>query len=206
MGYRIKNRLSEEQENLGERPMVDRLQSVVQKTGGLGQVGQTTEGAIKITQNITYNITVNQTTSDALSYEAPYHQGFAFTKEAAIAKILLELLSEMRKNLKEPLGFEQARAAFLSTLRDLEERKQAREQYFTDLLTMVDVGLSYADCSDLTEESIDVLLEAVTSLAQKLTAEDLKYFRKRFREKSIDILRPLKPQVDPVQLIKEIFS
>jgi hypothetical protein len=206
MAYRIKNRLSQEQENFETDLITERMKSVVQKTGDLAPSMQTGKGMVQVVQNITYNITVNQTASDTLSYETPYQQASVFTKEATTAKLLLELLLEMGKNLNEPLGFEQARAAFLSTLRDLEERKQTRELYFTDLVIMIDVGLSYTDSSGLTEESIGVLREAVTGLPRKLTAEDLKYFRKRFREASIDILRPLRAPVDVAQLIKELFA
>jgi len=157
-------------------------------------------------QYITYNITVNQTAPAASAYQPTYQGTAAFTKEAATARSLRELLSQLGASLDDPCNFEQTRAAFVSVLRDLGARKQAREPHFTDILTMLEVGFACTDASDLSAESIGVLEEVVSALAHELTADDVRHFRKRFRESGIDILRPLDTAADVSKLIKELFT
>ena len=119
---------------------------------------------------------------------------------------LLKLLSEMENTLSFSSDLEQARAAFLSVLRELEPRKAARERCFSDLLTMIDVGLSYVDLSALTKEGIAALKDAVTKLGLVVEAEEVNRIRKLFRDNSIDILRPLRESFDLKQALEELFS
>jgi hypothetical protein len=112
----------------------------------------------------------------------------------------------MEENFDEPVEFEQARAAFLGGLRSLEERKHEREVYFTDLLTLIDVGVSYTECSEMTKEAVKALKEAVKGFSRELTSQDIKDFRKQLRDTGIDILRPLNTEANIGQLMKEIFS
>lgn len=158
-----------------------------------------------VTQNF-YNITVIKTGSPPASYITVATGAMAFTKEATVSVILLKLLSEMESTLGVNSDLEQACAAFLSVLRELEPRKAARERCFSDLLTMIDVGLSYADLSALTKEGIVVLKDAVTKLGLVVEAEEVKRIRKLFRDNSIDILRPLRETFDLKQALKELFS
>lgn len=190
-----------------EQSMSATLRSSLDRTGDFGgrqpapQAPTTTP-----VQYITYNITVNQTAPSASAYQPTYRGTAAFTREAATARSLRELLSQLGASLDDPCNFEQTRAAFVSVLRDLGARKQAREPHFTDVLTMLEVGFACTDASDLSAESISVLEEVVSALAHELTADDVRHFRKRFRESGIDILRPLDPAADVSKLIKEFFT
>ena len=115
----------------------------------------------------------------------------------------VQLMEEMRD---EPVEFQQARATFLSQVRALESQKKTREPYFTDLLTMIDVGLTYADETELTEESFSVLRDAVRCASSEVTNDTLRELRKRFRDNGINILKPLNPQAGVGELLKETFK
>ncbi len=161
--------------------------------------------SVHVTQNF-YNLTVIQTGSPPAYYTPVTAGAMAFTKEATVSVILLKLLSEMESTLGVSSDLEQVRAGFLSVLRELEPRKAARERCFSDLLTMIDVGLSYADLSALTKEGIVVLKDAVTKLGLVVEVGEVKRIRKLFRDNSIDILRPLRESCDLKQALKELFS
>lgn len=126
---------------------------------------------------------------------------FASELEGILANVRL-----MEKTRDEPVEFEQARATFLSQVRCLEAQKQTREPYFADLLTMIDIGITYADESELTEESFAVLRDAVQCISNKITSDTLQELRKRFRNSGINILKPLDTQVNMGELLKEIFK
>jgi len=119
---------------------------------------------------------------------------------------LLENVGIMEEMRDDPIEFEQARASFLSQLRGLEVLKPTREPYFTDLLTIIDVGVAYADGTELTEESFNVLRDALRSMSREVTSATLKELRKRFRESGINILKPLDLRANVGELLKEIFK
>jgi len=183
------------------------LQPADAKTGELGTRAGTTHEIKQITQNIyNMNITVYQTGSASTLEAIGYKPVVAYTQEAAKTGVLIALLDDMKEVLDDPAEFEQARAAFLGELRTMEGRKHARELYFADLLTMIDIGVAYADGSHLNQDSFTVFKEAVRSISQEVTASDLKELRQRFRETGINILKPLIPTDDVKELFKEVFG
>jgi len=119
---------------------------------------------------------------------------------------LLENVDIMEEMRNEPIEFEQARASFLSQLRGLEALKPTQDPYFIDLLTIIDVGVTYTDGTELTEESFNVLRDAVRSMSREVTISTLKELRKRFRESGINILKPLDLRANVGELLKEIFE
>lgn len=119
---------------------------------------------------------------------------------------LLGYLATMEVMRDEPTEFEQARATFLGELRALERRKQTREPYFADLLTMIDVGITYVDGTELTEDSFAVLRDAVQGIPCEVTSDILRGLRKRFRDSRINILKPLDPNASIGELLKETFK
>jgi len=206
MGYTGEYQFSKENELVPESRLKG-LRPVETKTGEITEGNLKTEIGPQTVQNIyNYNITVYQTGSEITTYGKPYKSAIGFIQESIKIKELIEYLSQMEENLDEPVGFEQARAAFLSGLRSLEGRKHEREVYFTDLLTLIDVGVSYTDCSEMTKESTRELKEAVKGFSRVLTNQDIKDFRKLLRDAGIDILRPLNVDANISRLIKEIFS
>lgn len=119
---------------------------------------------------------------------------------------LLKNVEVMEEMCDEPVEFEQARATFIGQLRSLEGRKQAREPYFADLLTILDVGIKYVDGTELTENSFSVLRSAVRSISCEVTSDTLSELRKQFRNNGINILRPLDPNVSIDELLTEMFK
>jgi hypothetical protein len=183
------------------------LQPANAKTGELETRAGTPHETKQITQNIyNMNITVYQTGSASTLQEIGYKPVVAYTQEAAKTGVLITLLDEMKEVLDEPTEFEQIRAAFLGELRTMEARKHARETYFTDLLTMIDIGIAYTDGSNLNQDSFTIFKEAVRNISQEVTAADLKELRQRFREAGINILKPLIPTDSVKDLFKEVFG
>jgi len=178
---------------------VPTLQSNSTNTGDLAQI----LGKSNIAQ---LNIYVNQTNLGTNTYKARAPIGTVYTNESAAIKMLITFLKDMQQSTDDPLEYEQSRAIFLEKMRELREAKYHREIGFTDLLTMLDIAITYSEPSKLTEKAFDSIREAIYALSLEINNEDLSRFRSNFRESNIDILRPMKERDNLSSDLKELFE
>ena len=125
--------------------------------------------------------------------------------ESEVSKKLLNVLDEIEEVLDDPLNFEQQLSKFLCLLEELNERRIEREVYFSDLLSMLHMGLVNIECNELNKDSISTLKDAVSSLVRKITEEKVKELRSRFRNSGIDVLKPFNSDVNIKNILTEMY-
>ncbi len=158
-------------------------------------------------QNTTnYTVNINVTEEQVKKFDTksgPSMKTYIF--ESEVSKKLLNVLDEIEEVLDDPLNFEQQLSKFLCLLEELNERRIEREVYFSDLLSMLRMGLVNIECNDLNKESISILKDAVRSLVRKITEEKLKELRGHLRNNGIDILKPFNSDIDIKNILTEMF-
>jgi len=126
--------------------------------------------------------------------------------ESEVSKKLLNVLDEIEEVLDDPLNFEQQLSKFLCLLEELNERRIEREVYFSDLLSMLHMGLVNIECNELNKDSISALKDSVRALVRKITEEKLKELRSCFRNNAIDVLKPFNSDINIKNILTEMYG
>ncbi len=155
-------------------------------------------------KNYNINLTVAGEATDSLQALASSDQG-VYTREADICERIDEGLGAMIDSLDDPCDFEQRLAQVLSLLDSLHSRIPARETGFSDLHALLRLALTCLECEDTTKDGIAVLKEASKALTHEVSSEILAELRGKFRQNGIDVLKPLKSEIDMQQVMGEIF-
>lgn len=158
-------------------------------------------------QNTTnYTVNINVTGEQVNNFDTksgPAMKTYIF--ESEVSKKLLNVLDEIEEVLDDPLNFEQQLSKFLCLLEELNERRIEREVYFSDLLSMLHMGLVNIECNELNKDSISTLKDAVSTLVRKITEENLKELRSRLRNSGIDFLKPFNSDVNMKNILTEMY-
>lgn len=131
-----------------------------------------------------------------------------FIQEAQIVNELKKVMSEMVGALEDELYFEQLKVGFCNVLSKIEERKEKREPYFSDLCIMLTESIKNSSTGTLTQQSLGLLVNAVDCLSRKINQELIKDLRRKFRKAKLDIL-PKLTMTDPSSIeekVKSLFS
>jgi len=159
-------------------------------------------------QHITnYTVNINVTGDSITKYDTRTELAMStYVVESELSNKLLALLDEIEDLLEEPAAFEQKLSLFLSLLDELGERRMNREVYFSDLLSMIRMGLIKIECNELDKKGIAALREAVSSLTHKVTEKKIQDLRNILRKNGIDILKPFKLEIDTKSVLKDIYG
>jgi len=158
-------------------------------------------------QNTTnYTVNINVTEEQVKKFDTksgPAMKTYIF--ESEVSKKLLNVLDEIEEVLDDPLNFEQQLSKFLCLLEEFNERRIEREVYFSDLLSMLHMGLVNIECNLLNKDSISTLKDAVSTLVRKITEEKVKELRSRLRNSGIDVLKPFNSDVNIKNILTEMY-
>ena len=159
-------------------------------------------------QHITnYNVSINVTGDNVANFETGVSGALpTYILESELSNKLVVVLDEIEDLLEAPAAFEQKLSIFLSMLDTLYERRMEREVYFSDLLSILRMALVNIECGELYRSGITALKEVVSSLAHKITEQKVRELRIALREGGIDILKPLKSNVDTRTVLREIYG
>lgn len=156
-----------------------------------------------------YNTTGDTEQSDIRHYSSSRGSSASkFVKEAIIGKELKNVVLEMQNGLDDEEYLGQLKIAFLSTFSKIEERKERREAYFSDLCVMVIESVRNANTKTLTKANLEVLMNAINDLSKKLSQDRIGELRKIFRKAKLNFLPKLTP-VEPHSVeekLKAFFS
>lgn len=150
------------------------------------------------------NLTVTGEQSELLHTITSEEQAI-YTNEARLCQDIDRELEGMLENIDDPCIFEQKLGNVLCKLDDLGDQITSREVGFSDLHGMLKLGLASLECSDVTKEGIAAIRNAIKCLSHKVTGKTLQNIRAILRENSIDILKPLKSDINVNAIMKEIF-
>ncbi len=174
----------------------------IQKTGA----PQTNIFVDKSQNTTNYTVNINVTGEQVKKFDTksgPAMKTYIF--ESEVSKKLLNVLDEIEEVLDDPLNFEQQLSKFLFLLEEFNERRIEREVYFSDLLSMLHMGLVNIECNELNKDSISTLKDAVSTLVRKITEENLKELRSRLRNSGIDFLKPFNSDVNIKNILTEMY-
>ena len=159
-------------------------------------------------QHITiYTVSINVTGDNVANFETGVSGALpTYILESELSNKLVVVLDEIEDLLEAPAAFEQKLSIFLSMLDTLYERRMEREVYFSDLLSILRMALVNIECGELYRSGITALKEVVSSLAHKITEQKVRELRIALREGGIDILKPLKSNVDTRTVLREIYG
>jgi hypothetical protein len=159
-------------------------------------------------QHITnYTVNINVTGANAADFATAARLTTpTYVMESELSNKLTRVLDEIEDILGIPEAFEQKLSAFLSMLDKLYERRLEREVYFSDLLSLLHMGLVNIECGDLKRDGVAALRDAVSSLPHRITEERVRELRKAFRDSGIAALKPLTSHVDTASIMREIYG
>ena len=173
-----------------------------QKTGA----PQTNIFVDKSQKTTNYTLNINVTGEQANKFDTKSGSAMkTYIFESEVSKKLLNVLDEIEEVLDDPLNFEQQLSKFLCLLEELNERLIEREVYFSDLLSMLHMGLVNIECNELNKVSISTLKDAVSTLVRKITEEKVKELRSRLRNSGIDVLKPFNSDVNIKNILTEMY-
>lgn len=154
--------------------------------------------------NYTFNLTMMSEQSESLDTLISEKQA-TYTHEDRVCKDITQELESMRENIDDPSIFEQKLGNVLCLLDAIGDKIPNREIGYSDLHGMLRIVLASLECSDVTKEGIFSIENATKCLAHKVTGKTLQDIRTNFRGNSIDILKPLKSDINVKAILKEIF-
>lgn len=158
-------------------------------------------------QQITnYIVNLNVTGQGSLEWQTPsVGTSISYIIESEISQKLIEVLAEIEEALDDPALFEGVLSKFLCLFEELFKREDEREIYFSDLLSILKMGLLNIECNDLSQGGIGVIREALVCLGRELTQQKLEELRNKLRENGIDILRPFKCNINIKSVLREMY-
>ena len=154
-----------------------------------------------------YTVNINVTGSSIAKFDTITELAMStYIVESELSNKLLALLDEIEDLSEEPAAFEQKLSLFLSMLDELDERRIKREIYFSDLLSMIRMGLINIECNELSKKGIEALREAVSSFTHKVTEQKIQDLRSILNKNGIDLLKTFKLEIDTKSVLKEIYG